>query len=331
MRERPPHVVDRLTRAIVAGFVATATMTVVLLLAYVIATALGRPEPAPLFLRWLWALTHNPLVDLASGALFTVVSLHLAFGLIWALVYAVLFEPVLPGPALGRGLLFALLPWLLSVVVLFPFLGAGLFGLALGAGPLPALGNLVIHLVYGATLGVLYDLADIVGLETTPLPPDLQARAMAGAERGAAVGVVVGLLAGGLFGFVLGQILPLPGLPLPAVTVAPVIGMTLAFAVLGAALGVLLGSLAGMAVVPVEVHTVPPPPPPPPPVPPEPLSLPAPSLLPILTALGIGLALSGLLFGPVVLVVGLATLAIAGGVWLVDALAQALVGEEGPS
>ncbi len=320
MRERPPHVVDRLTRAIVAGFVATATMTVVLLLAYVIATALGRPEPAPLFLRWLWALTHNPLGDLASGALFTVVSLHLAFGLIWALVYAVLFEPVLPGPALGRGLLFALLPWLLSVVVLFPFLGAGLFGLALGAGPLPALSNLVIHLVYGATLGVLCDLADSVGLETTPLPPDLQARAMAGAERGAAVGVVVGLLAGGLFGFVLGQILPLPGLPLPAVTVAPVVGMTLAFAVLGGAAGLAgrdgggagrgarRSSTATGAAVSAGAQ---------PPADPDGSGDRAGAERPALRA--------------VVLVVGLATLAFAGGVWLVDAVAQALVGEEGPS
>ena len=34
--------------------------------------------------------------------------------------------------------------------------GGGLLGMNIGAGPLPILGNLILHLVYGAVLGSAY-------------------------------------------------------------------------------------------------------------------------------------------------------------------------------
>jgi hypothetical protein len=89
-------------------------------------------------------------------------------------------------------MLFALVPWLLSLVVILPLLGGGLLGLALGAGLLPALGNLIAHLVYGGTLGWAYERG------RAELRDEDEASALAnlGAERGMAVGAIGGALLG---------------------------------------------------------------------------------------------------------------------------------------
>jgi membrane protein DedA with SNARE-associated domain len=76
----------------------------------------------------------------------------------WSLLYAAFAEPRLRGGAGIRGLQFAVLPWLSSVLVLLPLLGAGPFGLALGAGWLPAIGAAVRCALFGTALGVLYRL-----------------------------------------------------------------------------------------------------------------------------------------------------------------------------
>jgi hypothetical protein len=76
----------------------------------------------------------------------------------WSLLYAAFAEPRLQGRAGIRGLQFAVLPWLTSVLVLLPLLGAGPFGLALGAGWLPAIGEAVRCALFGTALGVLYRL-----------------------------------------------------------------------------------------------------------------------------------------------------------------------------
>lgn len=55
-----------------------------------------------------------------------------------------------------RGVLFALLPLGCSLLVALPLAGAGLAGLGLGAGALPALGEVARHLVFGLVLGTLY-------------------------------------------------------------------------------------------------------------------------------------------------------------------------------
>ena len=52
---------------------------------------------------------------------------------------------------------FALLPWLFSLLVLLPAAMVNMLDWALSAGPLVPVGNLVLHLIYGFTLGQLYD------------------------------------------------------------------------------------------------------------------------------------------------------------------------------
>ena len=102
------------------------------------------------------------LTDLAAAALgapgepLVGWAAHLAVGtLAWGLLYAAP-EPRLPGEAWIRGALFGVLMWLLMRVALMPLAGRRPFGLEAGA-MVPAMA-LVLHLVFGAALGLIYAL-----------------------------------------------------------------------------------------------------------------------------------------------------------------------------
>ena len=77
-------------------------------------------------------------------------------GILWAIAYALWAEPRLRGPDWLKGVAFSLLPTLVSWFAVLPALGAGPLGLGLGAGIVPAAGELLRHLVYGAALGLAY-------------------------------------------------------------------------------------------------------------------------------------------------------------------------------
>jgi membrane-associated protein len=55
-----------------------------------------------------------------------------------------------------RGATFSLLPLCLALFILFPLIGAGVAGLDLRAGLIPALGESIRHLAYGLVLGTVY-------------------------------------------------------------------------------------------------------------------------------------------------------------------------------
>ena len=116
----------------------------------VLAANLDLPERALLETAALVSDGHGTLLGAAfvpvAGVLFCLA------GLLWAIPYAMWAEPRLRGPDWLRGLTFALLPTVTSWLVVLPALGAGPLGLGLGAGLVPAAGELVRHLLYGAAL-----------------------------------------------------------------------------------------------------------------------------------------------------------------------------------
>lgn len=223
---------DWLTDGLVSGFVATFAMTVVLAAAYGISSALGR-DGGTTVSQWFWNLTHNVITQRTADQVTLAIGVHLATGLVLAIIYAYVVEPVLSGPGWRRGVLFSLIPWLFSLFVVLPIVGGGVLGMSLGAGPLPIVGNLVLHLVYGAALGGMYAVTLDHGLEDT----EIERRNAAKAERGAAIGVVVGLALGVIGGWLLGP------------TLAGDLGrgaVLLAGALIGAAGGLAAGSFLGM-------------------------------------------------------------------------------------
>ena len=223
---------DWLRDGVLSGFLATFGMTVVVAAAFAVSRALG-DEDGNRLERWFWALSHNPVTNTTADQVVLAIALNLLMGLFLALVYGRLVEPVLGGPGWRKGVLFSLVPFVLSVVAFLPVLGGGFLGSDIEAGPLPVLGNLVAHLVYGAILGSVYGLALVAGLDDTV---DERANAAA-AERGAAVGVAVGLVLGAVAGWAIG-----PGLE----EIGSRGAVALAGALTGAAIGLMAGSLLGM-------------------------------------------------------------------------------------
>src|SRR5215212_195344 len=222
-----------LARAVLAGFAASLTMLLLFLVAYNLARLLSlAPIPSwPVLERqsiihpasfvtggpqavlaasdaggletlrlWLVNLTHNRLIDAGLSDVYLAAGIYLLGGVLWAMLYTVV-EPHLRGSPWQRGATFALLPALVSLVVVLPLLGGGLFGFALGAGPLPIVGNLLLHLVYGAILGVVYGPMGALDASTLERPgASLGARTRGTFERPAALLLIAGLIVGGLAG-----------------------------------------------------------------------------------------------------------------------------------
>src|SRR5437763_14649923 len=141
--------------ALLAGFVASVAMVLAFAAAFVAAVILGQ-LPVPLLSTWFRGLTSNELINIAQPNLYTATAIFFVGGLIWALLYGLIFERRLSGPAWQRGVMFAMVPWLFSLLVFMPIVGGGFLGVGLGAVPLPSLGNLVLHAAYGAVLGTVW-------------------------------------------------------------------------------------------------------------------------------------------------------------------------------
>jgi hypothetical protein len=225
---------DWLRASIASGFIATFAMTICLAGAYAIVNALGETDGNTLQ-RWFAALSSNELTDNVGSGFAVGMVINLAMGLLWAMAYAFWFEPRLSGPSWRRGATFSLIPWLLSIVVFFPIAGIGIFGRDIDAGILPVLGNLVLHLVYGVTLGVLYAIDPATGVGSSQR--DL--RANASGERTATFGLLIGAVVGLVGGWLIGP--TLDDLASHAV-------IAFAGALSGAAIGMLIGSFLGIKV-----------------------------------------------------------------------------------
>ena len=224
---------DWLRAGILAGFLGTFAMTVVLVAAYWLASSIGSADGG-VIQRWSWALVNNPVAQRTADGVVLAIGANLAMGLLLALVYARYVEPRLSGASWWRGMQFALIPWLLSLIIFLPLMGGGLFGMDVGAGPLPILGNLILHLVYGAVLGSAYAEAAEDWLDDT----DVDRVNAAAAERGAAVGLVAGLVPGLIIGWMIAPAFnDLVGRAESAIGVA----------FIGAAIGLAIGSFAGMS------------------------------------------------------------------------------------
>jgi hypothetical protein len=189
----------RVVIALLAGFVASVAMVLAFGVAFIAALVLSR-VPSPVLSDWFRGLTRNQLIDLAAPNLYAATAVFVLGGMAWALLFVLAVEGRLSGSPWKRGVEFALVPWLFSLVVVIPLLGGGLLGLSLGAGPLPIVGNLILHAVYGVILGSVWGSAESV----IDLPgrlaysEDLQAGRLSelGAARGLAVGLAIGVILG---------------------------------------------------------------------------------------------------------------------------------------
>jgi hypothetical protein len=128
------------------GVVATIVMSVLMIIGVITGLSpMPSPIPEAIVSKIFGEGLPRPLIMLlAAGA-------HLSYGGISGAVLAGLTRPV----TLWKGLGWGVLLWLIMEIAVLPFLGWGFFGVAIT--PRIAAATLVLHLVYGATLGLLMD------------------------------------------------------------------------------------------------------------------------------------------------------------------------------
>jgi hypothetical protein len=130
------------------GMLAGLTATLVVSVLMVINSATGL-MPQIDIIRWLTALgTLTP----ASAWMD-----HVIVGIVvWGLLFAV-YDGATTRPALWlKGIIFGAFAWVMMMALFMPLAGAGFFGSKIGIAD--RLGLLVLHLIYGAVLGLAYGL-----------------------------------------------------------------------------------------------------------------------------------------------------------------------------
>lgn len=128
------------------GVVATIAMSVVMIVGTITGMApMPAPIPAAIVTRIFGPDLPQPLIMLLA-----IVS-HLGYGAVWGALLAAFVRPVTVGKGVGLGVFL----WLIMQIAVLPFLGWGAFGMAIT--PMIAVATLVLHLIYGVTLGWLVD------------------------------------------------------------------------------------------------------------------------------------------------------------------------------
>jgi hypothetical protein len=229
--------VDWLSMGVVAGFVGTTVLTVGIMAAYEFARVIGtNSDSASFFRNWLYSLTHNPATDTARVNLPVGLILHFSTGILFGILYAGWIEPRLSGSGLRRGAIFSIIPWLVSILVFLPLMDGGFLGIGLHAGPLPVIGNLVLNLAYGISLGFFYAVEQWQ-TDSGRLEDADEGRIVERSLRVSSIGVAFGVVCGGLIGQI-GASTFSPGQdPLLVAVIA---------AIIGSFIGFMLGSYAGL-------------------------------------------------------------------------------------
>ena len=79
---------------------------------------------------------------------------HFMIGAMWGLLFALAYNAIPGGSALVKGMLFGVGAWLAMMVMVMPMAGAGFFGMKMGL--MAPMMTLVLHLVFGAVMGLVY-------------------------------------------------------------------------------------------------------------------------------------------------------------------------------
>ena len=139
-----------------AGLLATVASTLVMNVTLNLAGGIAFNAPGTLVERTAARMAFALARDVEPIFLFLAVPAYLAVGVMWGAVYGIWGEPRLPTQWTDwqRGVMFAALPLLVSVLLVLPVLGLGVGGLG-ATGPVAFTGELIRHAVFGALLGLM--------------------------------------------------------------------------------------------------------------------------------------------------------------------------------
>lgn len=132
----------QITKGVLYGLLDTLFMSVIMLIG--MGTGIS-PIPEPIPAAIAKGLLGNAPQPLIMG--FAIVT-HFGYGAFWG---AVLFNWLKTNGNIWYGLGWGVFLWLIMELIVLPWLGWGVFGLAIT--PKIAVATLVLHLIYGGTLG----------------------------------------------------------------------------------------------------------------------------------------------------------------------------------
>lgn len=130
---------SRFTNIIKGGLIATAIMTLVMLMA----PLMGMPK-MPIG-KMLAGFMHLPV---AVGWI-----THFMIGIVLAGGYVLFFQQAIRVNSILKGALYSLIPFFMAQLIVMPMMGAGLFSANTPAPMMMVMGSLIGHLVYGVALG----------------------------------------------------------------------------------------------------------------------------------------------------------------------------------
>jgi membrane protein DedA with SNARE-associated domain len=146
------HLGRRLRAGLAAGAVATLVSTLLMNVLVYVASDIALVTPGQLVATTAARLALTFARQDGVRWLVLAVPLFLGVGLAWGALYGAWAEPRLRGADWVRGVLFALVPLAVALLVVFPLLR--LWVVSADFGALAAVGEGVRHLVYGAVLGI---------------------------------------------------------------------------------------------------------------------------------------------------------------------------------
>jgi len=133
-------------KGLLAGLVATAVLSMIMIGKSMMGLMPG--------LNAIAMLSHMMGAGMAMGWV-----AHFMIGTVaWGLAFAFLSDKLPGSTPWLKGILFGIGAWLLMMVAVMPMAGAGLFGLKMGM--MAPVMTLMLHIVFGAVLGVVYGQPD---------------------------------------------------------------------------------------------------------------------------------------------------------------------------
>jgi hypothetical protein len=134
------------TKVITAGIAATAVMSIV---AVMVAPMMGMPKMD--FGTMLG--TNNPMMAMPYMAGWM---MHFVVGIVLTAIYASIFINKLSGSYAVRGIIFAMIPFVIAQSMMMPMMGNGFWSSASEVQMMAIMGSLIGHIVFGAVLGTVY-------------------------------------------------------------------------------------------------------------------------------------------------------------------------------
>jgi len=139
---------DRIKNGIIAGFVATIVLSVIM----IIKASMGL-MPQLDVIHMLTQMMHSRMGLPATPALGWI--MHFVIGtVLWGILFALLASSLPTKSAVAKGIIFATGAWLLMMVIAMPMAGAGVFGLNLGL--MAPIMTLILHWIWGVVLGLMF-------------------------------------------------------------------------------------------------------------------------------------------------------------------------------